>query len=97
MTDTKSTLKSLVADILSGIEKATTNTDIKSRVIRDLTQYQIELIDMKKTICDMVDLLNITKVRDNKDLIKSDYKLSMIITDLQDTIDNLQAVISKNQ
>ena len=85
-------LADLFADCASG-----TDAQVKERIISDLDKYRVGIIDIKRTICDIIDVINIDKATDASINIKSAWRLQSIARDAQTIIDNITNFIDANK
>lgn len=85
-------LTDLIADCTSGAD-----AQIKERIISDLDKYRLSIIDIKRTICDIIDVINIDKATDASIEIKSAWRLQSIARDAQIIIDNISDFIDANK
>lgn len=85
-------LTDLFADCNPGAD-----AQIKERIISDLDKYRLGIIDVKRTICDIIDVVNIDKATDASIDIKSAWRLQSIARDAQIIIDNITDFINANK
>lgn len=85
-------LTDLFADCDSG-----TDVQIKERIISDLDKYRLGIINVKRTVCDIIDVINIDKATDANIDIKSAWRLQSIARDVQTIIDNISDFINANK
>ena len=85
-------LTDLFADCTSGAD-----AQIKERIISDLDKYRLGIIDIKSTICDIIDVVNIDKATDASIDIKSAWRLQSIARNAQLIIDNISDFIDANK
>ena len=70
---------------------------IKERIISDLDKYRLGIINVKRTVCDIIDVINIDKATDANIDIKSAWRLQSIARDVQTIIDNISDFINANK
>lgn len=85
-------LTDLFADCNPGAD-----AQIKERIISDLDKYRLGIIDVKRTICDIIDVINIDKATDASIGIQSAWRLQSIARDAQLIIDNISDFIDANK
>ena len=51
------------------------DAQIKERIISDLDKYRLNIINIKRIICDIIDVVNIDKATDDSIDIKSAWRL----------------------
>lgn len=85
-------LTDLFADCDSG-----TDAQIKERIMSDLDKYRLGIINVKRTICDIIDVVNIDKATDASIDVKSAWRLQSIAHDAQAIIDNINDFIDANK
>ena len=73
------------------------DAQIKERIISDLNKYRLSIINIKRIICDIVDVVNIDKATDADIDIKSAWRLQSIARDAQAIIDNITDFIDANK
>ena len=74
-----------------------TGAQIKERIISDLDKYRLSIINVKSTICDIIDVINIDKATDASINIQSAWRLQSIARDAQLIIDNISNFIDANK
>lgn len=94
-TDFIKKLTDLFADCESGIDAQL--SQVKSRIISDLTKYQLDIIDFKRTISDIIDVINIDKATDNNINVESAWRLQSIARDAQSIINHVADFIDANK
>ena len=85
-------LTDLFADCDSG-----TDAQVKEHIMSDLNKYRLGIINVKRTICDIIDVVNIDKATDASIDIKSAWRLQSIARDAQAIIDNISDFIDANK
>lgn len=85
-------LTDLFADCDSGAD-----AQIKERIMSDLDKYRFSIINIKRTICDIIDVVNIDKATDAIIDIKSAWRLQSIARDAQTIINNITDFIDANK
>lgn len=85
-------LTNLFADFDSGAD-----AQIKERIISDLDKYRLGIINVKRTICDIIDVINIDKATDASIDIKSAWRLQTIAREAQAIVDNINDFIDANK
>jgi hypothetical protein len=90
-------IKTIIADIKAGIEKATETKISKEKIVSDLQDFCVDLCNIKKTIADMIDCINIDAITDNNYKIKRQYKLQSVLTDLQSCIESITDFCADNR
>lgn len=73
------------------------DAQIKERIISDLDKYRFSIINIKRIICDIIDVVNIDKATDASIDIKSAWRLQSIVRDAQLIIDNISDFIDANK
>ena len=73
------------------------DAQVKECIISDLDKYRVGIIDIKRTICDIIDVINIDKATDASINIKSAWRLQSIARDAQTIIDNITNFIDANK
>ena len=73
------------------------DAQIKERIISDLDKYRLNIINIKRIICDIIDVVNIDKATDDSIDIKSAWRLQSIARDAQLIIDNISDFIDANK
>lgn len=86
-------IKAIIAQIKSGIEKATESQEItltREKVLSDVQDFCVDLCNIKKVLCDIIDCINIDSATDNKELqIERSARLNIAVSDLQSCIESL--------
>ena len=85
-------LTDLFADCDSGAD-----AQIKERITSDLDKYRLGIINVKRTICDIIDVINIDKATDASIDVQSAWRLQSIARDAQAIIDNITGFIDANK
>ena len=76
---------------------SSTDAQIKEHIISDLEKYRLGIINVKRTVCDIIDVVNIDKATDASINIKSAWRLQSIARDAQAIIDNISDFIDANK
>ena len=76
---------------------SSTDAQIKERIMSDLDKYRLSIINIKRIICDIIDIVNIDKATDASINIKSAWRLQSIACDAQAIIDNITNFINANK
>lgn len=85
-----------LTDLFAGCD-SNADAQIKERIISDLDKYRFDIIDIKRIICDIIDVVNIDKATDANIDIKSAWRLQSIARDAQTIIDNISDFIKANK
>lgn len=73
------------------------DAQIKERIVSDLDKYRLSIINVKRIICDIIDVVNIDKATGANIDIKSAWRLQSIARDAQSIIDNISDFIDVNK
>lgn len=93
--DKKDLLEKLT-DLFASCDSGT-GAQIKERIVSNLDKYRLSIINVKRTICDIIDVVNIDKATDASIDIKSARRLQSIARDAQTIIDNITDFINANK
>lgn len=74
-----------------------TDAQVKEHIISDLDKYRLGIINIKRIICDIIDVVNIDKATGASIGIQSAWRLQSIARDAQTIIDNIAAFIDANK
>lgn len=90
-------LKAIIADIKSGIEKATEKEITKQKIVADITGFCVDLCNIKKVLADITDCINIDSATDNRLQIERIARLDIATSNLQDCIESLVVFCNDNK
>lgn len=92
----KKDLLEKLTDLFANCDSGT-DAQVKERIISDLDKYRLGIINVKRTICDIIDVINIDKATDASIDIQSAWRLQSIARDAQAIIDNISDFIDANK
>lgn len=90
-------LEKLLSDCLDKLSDESQPIELKDKIISDIDKITLSIIDYKKTISDIIDVVNISTLSDKANLLKSQYLLKSLANDLQKFIDDSTEFIINNQ
>lgn len=90
-------IEKILSDCLDKLSDESQPVELKDKIISDIEKITISFIDSKKTLSDILDVINISKITDNNTIVRAPVVLDSILIELQKLIDSSIEFINTNK